>query len=93
MKFLPSRQPTGDLFRWPSGYPDKAGRRSPTRIAVVLGTNSLRDPTSARGVNTSRGVDAPPRAPAMLAGLKSQAHRCDATGDIETDAAFDADRL
>ena len=33
------------------------------------------------------------RAPAVLAGLKGQAHRCEATRNIETGAAFDADWL
>jgi hypothetical protein len=40
-----------------------AGPRSLIRIAIVLGANSLRDRTSARGANPSRSVDAPPRAP------------------------------
>ena len=33
------------------------------------------------------------RAPDILAGLKSQAHRCETAGDIKTGAAFDADWL
>src|SRR5215469_3377376 len=36
-------------------------------------------------------VGAPPRVPAVLAGLKIQAQRCETTGDIETGAAFGAD--
>ena len=38
-------------------------------------------------------VGAPPRVPAVLAGLKIQAQRRETTGDIKTGAAFDADWL
>src|SRR6516165_7655872 len=44
-------------------------------------------------VPTSTAVTAPRQLSSCLARLKSQAHRCETTGDIEPGAAFDADRL
>ena len=47
----------------------------------------------APAVPTQRSVDAPARLPDVLAGLKIQAQQGETTGDIKTDAAFDADWL
>jgi hypothetical protein len=72
------------------------GRRATTSLdsdSVVLGVDSPSDRDGARGANPRRSLGAPSRATGMLAGLKSQAHRRETTGDIETGAAFDADWL
>ena len=54
---------------------------------------STADRACACGADPSRRVGAPPRLPAVLAGLKIQAQQGETTGDIKTDAAFDADWL
>lgn len=73
-----------------------AGRRGAevaSSDSIVLSANSPSDRYSARGADPSCSLGAPSRSTAMLAGLKSQAHRCETTRDIETGAAFDADWL
>ena len=54
---------------------------------------STADRACACGANPSHKVGAPPRLPAVLAGLKIQAQQSETTGDIKTGAAFDADWL
>ena len=68
----------GDQLGWHRlQWPDKLSERA----------------AAAAGANPTFSLDAPSRAPAVLAGLETQAHRCETTGDIETGAAFDADGL
>jgi hypothetical protein len=71
----------------------RRGTNVTSSIGIVIGADSPSDRNGARGGNPWRTLGAPSRVPGMLAGLKSQAHRCETTGDIETGAAFDADWL
>jgi hypothetical protein len=41
MKFLPSRQPTRDLFPGPSGYPDKAAADEYRLIGKISGPGAF----------------------------------------------------
>src|SRR6516225_6336386 len=68
-----------------------AGRRGtevtgPDDIALI-------DPAGRTRAQPQRQPRRPPWPRAVLAGLKRQADRCETTGDIETGAALDADRL
>ena len=71
----------------------RRGTNVTSSIGIIPGADSPSDRNGARGGNPSCSLGAPSHAPGMLAGLKSQAHRCETTGDIKTGAAFDADWL
>lgn len=69
------------------------GARGTSSVSIVYNARKLSERAAAAGVPTRPLASTPVMRSTALAGLKTQAHRCKTTGDIETRAAFDADGL
>ena len=70
-----------------SGFPFRYGRNVDVGVADSPAIATVPEAATLGGASQHR------RVPDILAGLKSQAHRCETAGDIKTGAAFDADWL